>query len=241
MGTIAATFKKEFRAYFNSPIAYIFITVFLVLSNTLFMIKFFEVNLADMRGYFSLLPWIFLGFIPAVTMRLWAEEKKLGTMELLMTFPVRDRDVVLGKYLASLLFLIITVLLSFTIPLTISLLGDPDGGPIWGSYLGTILMGAAYLAIGLFISSLTENQIVAFIIGVATCLFFFLIGEPFIITEINQFSTALVPFFEYLGLGTHFNDISRGVIYLHDIIYYLSVIVFFLYLNVRSLESRKWN
>ena len=237
MGTIAATFKKEFRSYFNSPIAYIFITVFLVLSNWLFMRGFFIYNQADMRGYFAFLPWIFLFFIPAVTMRLWAEEKKQGTLELLMTFPVKDRDVVLGKYLASLLFLTITVLLSFSIPLTISILGDPDGGPILGSYVGTILMGAAYLAIGLFLSSLTENQIIAFILGVAGCFLLFIVGEEFILSTLPQ---ALVPLFKFLGLGTHFDSISRGVLDSRDILYYVSVVVFFLYLNVRSLESRKW-
>jgi len=237
MGTIAATFKKEFRTYFNSPIAYIFITVFLVLTNWLFMRAFFIYNQSDMRGYFAFLPWIFLFFIPAVTMRLWAEEKKLGTMELLMTFPVRDRDVVLGKYLASLLFLTITILLSFSIPLTISILGDPDGGPIFGSYLGTILMGAAYLAIGLFFSSLTENQIIAFILGVAGCFLLFIIGEEFVLLTLPQ---TLVPLFKFLGLGTHFDSISRGVLDSRDILYYLSVVVFFLYLNVRSVESRKW-
>jgi ABC-2 type transport system permease protein len=191
-----------------------------------------------MRGYFTLLPWIFLFFIPAVTMRLWAEEKKLGTIEVLMTLPVNDYEVIIGKYLAAYLFLALTILLSISLPITLVILGGTDLGPIIGGYLGALLMGGAYLAIGLFASSLSENQIVAFILGIAFCFGLFIIGENFVLMAIPARFAAL---FSYLGLGTHFESIGRGVIDTRDIIYYLSVIGFFIFLNIRSLESRKWS
>ncbi len=237
MQSVMAVFKKEFRAFFLSPIAYIFITVYLVATNFLFFQSFFIVNQADMRGYFGLLPWAFLIFVPAIAMRSWAEEKKVRTLELLLTWPISDTQVVMGKFLANFAFLTIAVLLSVTVPITIAILGNPDGGAILGGYIGTVLMGAAYLAIGMWVSSLTENQIVAFILGVVVTLALFLIGTPFVAM---QMPSAVVPFLTYLGLGSHFDSIGRGVIDSRDIIYYLSVIGFFLFLNVVSLESRKW-
>ncbi|MFP4416075.1 MAG: ABC transporter permease [Chitinivibrionales bacterium] len=237
MQNILAIFKKEFRAYFLSPIAYVFITVYLVVTNFLFFQGFFIMNQADMRGYFGLLPWVFLFFIPAITMRSWAEEKKIRSLELLLTWPVTDLQVVIGKFLASFLFLSIVMFLSVTVPITINYLGNPDMGPIIGGYLGAILMGAAYLSIGLWISSLTENQIVAFIVGVVVTFMLFMIGNPFVTMVAPP---ALVPVLSYLGLGSHFESIGRGVIDSRDIVYYSSVIGFFLFLNVRSLESRKW-
>ncbi len=237
MEHIAAIFKKEFKAYFLSPIAYIFITVYLVVTNALFFQSFFLMNQADMRGYFALLPWIFLFFIPAITMRVWAEEKKMKTLELLLTWPLSDVEVVVGKFLASFCFLAVSILLSITVPVTIMILGRPDLGPIIGGYLGALLMGGAYLAIGLWVSSLTENQITAFIVGVVCTFVMFIIGNPFITMAAPAF---LVPTLTYLGLGTHFESIGRGVVDSRDIIYYISVIWFFLFLNIRSIESRKW-
>ena len=237
MENILTITKKEFRSYFISPIAYIFITVFLVISNFLFFQSFFLINQADMREYFSLLPWIFLFFIPAITMRSWAEEKRGKTLELLLTWPLSDIEVVIGKYLASLAFLFVAILSSLTIPITIAILGSPDMGPIIGGYVGALLMGGAYLAIGLWISSHTENQIIAFIVGVVASFIMFIIGNPFVTMAVPGW---MVPLFSYLGLGNHFQSIERGVIDSRDIIYYLSVIGFFLFLNVQSLGSRKW-
>lgn len=229
-------FRRELAGYFNSPIAYIFITVFLGLSSWLFFKGFFVVGEASLRMFFGLLPWIFLFFVPAITMRLWAEEKKVGTMELLMTLPVTDTEAVLGKYLASLAFLMLSLALSFVIPIIVSMLGDPDPGQIVGGYVGAVLMGGAFLAIGLFISSLTESQIVAFIIAVVATFGLFILGEDFVLFGVPDW---LVPVFSFAGLGGHYDSISRGVIDSRDIIYYLSIIVFFLYLNVKSIESRK--
>jgi ABC-2 type transport system permease protein len=237
MQNIMAIFKKEFKTYFLSPIAYIFITVYLITTTFLFFQGFFLVNQADMRGYFDLLPWVFLFFVPAITMRSWAEEKKIKTLELLLTWPVSDVEVVAGKFLASFALLSIVVLLSISIPITIAILGHPDMGQIVAEYIGALLLGAAYLAIGLWVSSMTENQIVAFIIGVVVTFILFIIGSPFITMVAPSF---LVPVFTFMGLGNHFESISRGVIDSRDIIYYLSVIGFFLFLNVCSLGSRKW-
>jgi ABC-2 type transport system permease protein len=235
--TIRTICGKEFKAFFVSPIAYVFITVYLVVTNFLFFQGFFLINQADMRGYFGLLPWVFLFFVPAITMRTWAEEKKVKTLEILLTWPVSDLQVVLGKFLAAFAFLAVAILLSITIPITIVFLGNPDVGAIVCSYVGALLMGAAYLAIGLWISSLTENQIVAFILGVVATFILFIVGSPFVTMAAPS---LVVPVLTYLGLGTHFDSIGRGVIDTRDIIYYLSIIGFFLFLNVRSLESRKW-
>lgn len=237
MDNILTIFRKEFKTFFISPIAYIFITVYLVVTNFLFFQSFFLINQADMRAYFSLLPWIFLLFVPAITMRSWAEEKKLKTLELLLTWPVSDFQVVFGKFLAAFSFLAITILLSISVPITVAILGSPDMGPIFGGYLGALLMGGAYLAIGLWISSFTENQIVAFILGVVITFALFIIGNPFVTMASPS---MLVPVLSYIGLGNHFESIERGVIDTRDIIYYFSVIGFFLFLNVQTLGSRKW-
>jgi ABC-2 type transport system permease protein len=210
-----------------------------VLSSAIFFYVwlFFLKNQASLRGFFSLLPWLFLFLSPSLTMRAWAEEKKLGTMELIITLPVKDYEVVLGKFLASLFFLTLTILFTFPLVLTCLYLGEPDLGPIIGGYCGAVLLGATYLSIGLFASSLTENQIVAFIIGVSICFLFLLIGEEMIITLLPD---ILVPVFAYLGLANHFDSIGRGVIDSRDLLYYLSVTGFFLFLNICSVESRKW-
>lgn len=237
MTNIAAIFKKEFRSYFNSPIAYIFITFFLGLSSWLFFRGFFFSNQAEMRVFFVYMPWIFLFFVPAVTMKLWAEEKKIGTIEILMTLPIRDYEVVLGKFFASFALLIVTVLLSLVIPFLVMYFGDPDGGIIITGYIGLLLMGAAYLSIGLCASTLTENQIIAFILGIFTCFVLLIIGEDIVLFNAPDW---LFPIFSYLGLGAHYSSILRGVLDSRDIIYYLSVIGFFLYLSTLAVESRKW-
>jgi ABC-2 type transport system permease protein len=237
MEKILAISRKEFRSYFLSPIAYVFITVYLVVSSFLFFQTFFLNNEAEMRGYFQFLPWIFLFFVPAITMRSWAEERKVKTLELLLTWPVSDFEVVAGKFLAAFGFLTVAILLSITIPITIMLIGKPDMGPIIGGYVGLLLMGGAYLALGMWISSYTENQIIAFILGVVATFVLFIVGSPFIVVFAPG---ALAPLLTYLGLGTHFESIQRGVIDSRDIIYYCSVIGFFLFLNIQSLASRKW-
>jgi ABC-2 type transport system permease protein len=215
----------------------IFISIFLALSAWLFFRTFFLQNQATMRDYFSLIPWFFLFLIPAITMRLWAEEKKLKTTEILFTWPIKDYEAVLGKFLASFIFLAITLALSVSIPISISFLGDLDWGIVIASYLGALFLGGAFLAIGLFISSLTDNQIIAFILAIAISFAAFIIGESLVLYLLPNF---LVNIFQYLGLGYHFASINRGVLDSRDIIYYLSVIFLFLYLNARQIEARKW-
>ena len=237
MSVVKAIFNKEFKGYFSSPTAYVFMTVYLVLTGWLFFRAFFFEAQASMRYYFVVLPWIFLFLLPAVTMRTWAEEKSSGTLELMLTLPVKDYEVVLGKFLACFFFLALTVMFSFPIPLIVYMYGNPDPGPLIGGYLGALFMGAAYLSIGIFASGLTKNQIVAYIMGIALCFFMFILGEGLVLGLLPK---ALVPIFEYLGLGSHFHSIGRGVIDTRDLVYYVSVVVFFLFLNVRTVESRKW-
>ena len=238
MNNILAIFRKEFKSYFSSPIAYIYITVFIVLSSWLFFRGFFVINQADMRGYFGLMPWMFLFFVPAVTMKLWAEERKLGTDELLMTLPVREHEALIGKYLAGFMLFVVSIASTWIIPVVLFAVGNPDGGPIVGGYLGVLLMGAAYLAIGLFASTLTENQIVAFILGVVICFALLIIGEDFVLFSVPQW---LVPICSYLGLGAHFASIGRGVLDSRDLIYYLSLVGFFRSMSVHMGEARKWS
>ena len=235
--TIYILFKKELMHYFNSPIAYIFIGVFLIVGNWLFFNNFFLVGQASLRGYFMLLPWIFLFLSPAITMRLWAEEKKGGTIEFLLTLPITDWQIVLAKFFGALAFMFISLLLTLTLPITIGSLGSIDLGPIIGSYLGALFLGGSYLAIGLFISSLTKNQIIAFMLGLVACFFAFMVGADFVLASSPKFA---VPIMKFLGLGSHFHNIAKGVIDSKDIIYYVSFIFLFLWLNVRIIEKRAW-
>lgn len=235
--TIYVLCKKELMGYFNSPIAYIFIGVFLIVGNWLFFNSFFVLGQASLREYFSLLPWIFLFLSPAITMRLWAEEKKSGTVEFLLTLPITDWQAVLAKFMSSLFFLLICLALTLTLPISIAYLGSIDMGPVVGSYLGALFLGGAYLALGLFISSLTKNQIIAFISALVACFCFFVIGTDFTLINVPQFA---VPVLKFLGLGSHFSNIAKGVIDTKDIVYYLSFIFIFLWLNAKVIEGRKW-
>ena len=233
--TIYTLVKKELGAYFNSPIAYIFISVFLVAGNWLFFNYFFLVSQVSLRSYFSILPWIFLFLSPAITMRLWAEEKKSGTDELLLTLPITDWQVVLSKFLGSLVFLSIALVLTFTLPLTLALLGDVDTGVIIGSYLGALFLGGSYLSLGLFISSITKNQIVAFILSLMACFGVFIVGTGFVL---DSAPGAIAPIFKFIGLGSHFETIAKGVIDSKDIIYYISFIFLWLWLNTKIINRR---
>ncbi|MEW5768702.1 MAG: ABC transporter permease subunit [bacterium] len=211
------------------------LTVFLLISGWFFSSSFFLINQATLRGGFNIIPLIFLFFAPAITMRLISEEKKSGTIELLVTMPVRDSEIILGKFFAAMALLSVAVLLTFPYAIIISFLGDLDWGPVMGGYLGLILMGAAYLAIGLFASSLTENQVVAFIVALLFAFTLFMLDK--VLMFVPQ---GLVSILEYLSIEYHFTNISRGVIDSRDIIYYLSLIIFSLLLAVRGLGSRRW-
>ncbi len=235
MRNVWSIYRKELKSYFNSPVAYIVITVFLLISGWFFSTNFFLMGQATVRTALSIIPLIFIIFVPAITMRSIAEEKKSGTIELLVTMPTRDADIILGKFFAALTLLAIAVFFTFAYVITASLFGNLDEGPTFGGYMGLLLLGSAYLAIGIFASSTTENQIVAFIIGFLIILVFFLLDKVLIFMP-----APLVSILEYLSVDYHFNSLARGVIDSRDIIYYLSLTIFALVLATRALESRKW-
>ncbi len=230
--------KREFIAYFTSPIAYVAISVFLVVVGLKFFIvdEFFEVGQASLRSLFDLLPIFFLFYLPAISMRLVAEEKRTGTFELVMTLPVTDADIVLGKYFGALGFLVVTLLLTLLYPLLIGVLGNPDYGIILGSYLGVFLLGAAYLAIGLMTSAWTTNQIVGYVLGsVLAALFYFqdrLVG---------LFWEGAHRFMEFASMGAHYANFTKGVVDSRDLVFFVSVITFTLLMATFSLTSRRWS
>lgn len=227
---------KELRSFFNSPVAYVILTLFLLISGWFFSSGLFLINQADLRDLVSMvIPLAFLFFVPAITMRVLAEEKKSGTLELLVTLPVRDAEIVLGKFLAALLLLASALLLTFAYPLTLAILGDPDGGAIVGGYLGLLFMGGSYLAIGVFTSGLTQNQIVAFITGFVLMFLFFMLDKVVIF-----FPGAIASVLEYLSITYHLENIARGIVDSRDVVYFVSVITVFLFLAIRTLESRRW-
>ncbi len=233
--TVFTLFKKELWSYFNSPIAYIFIAVFLIAGNWLFFQNFFLYQQASLRNFFSLLPWIFLFLAPALTMRLWAEERKSGTAEFLFTLPLTDWQAVLAKFFGALAFVGLALLATLTVPFTVASLGRVDIGPIVGGYLGALFLAGSYLSIGLFVSAMTKNQIIAFIVGLAACFIFFIIGYDFVVLTAPAW---LSPVMSFIGLGNHFDNIARGVVDTKDVVYYVSFIFLFLWLNVRLVGKR---
>ncbi|MBI5359789.1 MAG: Gldg family protein [Planctomycetes bacterium] len=237
MHNIFTILKKELKAYFYSPIAYIFLTLFLGLSSWLYLNTLFESGQTDIRMYFFYYPWIFLFFIPALAMRLWSEEKNTGTIELLMSFPARTYELVLGKFFAGVAFLVMAFVLSLTVAFSVSSIGSLDWGPVISSYVGATLIGASFLSLGGFMSALTRNQIIAFLITVVTAFILFLAGTPFLL---KMLPASIVPFVQFLGLGGHFDTISKGVIDSRDVIYYVSFMVFMLYLNTAAIENQRW-
>jgi ABC-2 type transport system permease protein len=232
VGTI---FKKELRSYFNSAVAYVVIVVFLAIVGWMYTSSMFLINVASLRMMFELIPLVFLFVVPAITMRLLAEEKKAGTIELLTTKPLHDWEIVAGKFLAAWALIGIALLPTLIYYITVAFLGDIDNGPVIGGYLGLLLMAGVYVAVGLLASSLTENQIVAFIVGLLLMFAFFMMDKVLIF--VPDFMTSIV---EYLGIDFHFSNIARGVIDSRDIVYFGSVLGFTLYLSVVSLEKRKW-
>ena len=233
MRQVPHIFKKEFRTYFVSPIAYIVISIFLIVTGWFFFSTFFLFNQANLRNFFSLLPVVFAFVVPAVTMRLFSEELNVGSYEILLTMPVTYREVVLGKFLAGVAFVTAMLLPTLAYPVTITFLGDLDWGPVVGGYVGAVLLGASFSAVGLFASSLTRNQIVAFIVGVAVCFALVLIDKILFFLP-----SPLVGVLEYLGADYHFENISKGILDSRDIIYFLSVIFISLYATHLAMEEK---
>lgn len=232
-------YRKELKSYYESPIAYIFMVVFLAAAVWVFFRGFFLIGEASLRSMFMLIPWLCLFFIPAISMRLWAEERKTGTNELLFSLPLGEWEVVLGKYLAALLVYTVTLLLTLPVAISVSFIGNLDWGVAIGSYVGALFLGAAILSIGTFVSSLTTNQIVAFILGVIVVAVLMVVGEPIVTMFIPSSFSWLTPYAQYLGVAQHFSSISRGVLDTRDFVYYLLLIIFPLYLTVKSIRARK--
>ena len=232
---IGPIFRRELRSYFNSPVAYVVMVVFLVIIGWFFSSNMFLMNVASMRIVFEIVPLIFLFFVPAITMRLLAEEKKSGTLELLTTKPVRDVEIVLGKFFAAWTLLAAALAPTLLYFITLLSLGQIDIGPVVSGYLGLLLMGAVYIAIGIFASSITENQIVAFIVSFLIVLALFLMDKVLMYVP-EAFASTL----EFLAIDYHFSNIACGVIDTRNIIYFGSLLGFSLLLATVSLERRKW-
>ncbi|MBI2411155.1 MAG: Gldg family protein [Candidatus Kerfeldbacteria bacterium] len=235
MKNTLALFKKEFQSYFHSLLSYLFIVVFLVVLSWLFWQNLFLVGQTTMRDFFSLLPWFFLFLLPALTMRLWSEEKKLGTMETLLTLPISDAQAVLAKFFAAASFVALVLLFSLPLPITLASIGHLDWGPVIGAYIGAWLLGCSYIALGQWVSSLTKNQIVAFLITIVAGFIFLLFGMSFFTNSGGILSKV----FYLLSTQTHFQNLAKGVIDLRDIVYYFSFIGIFLFINTKSIDKQR--
>ncbi len=235
-------FKRELMSYFTTPLAYIFIIIFLVLSGvfSFYLGNFFERGQADLNSFFMFHPWLYLFFIPALSMRLWAEERKAGTIELLLTLPISVVDAVLGKFLAAWAFTSIALFLTFPMWITVNYLGNPDNLVILAGYLGSLLMAGAFLAIGSCLSALTKNQVIAFIVTAVVCFAFVLSGYPLVLDFFSGWAPSIIvdtiSFFSFL---THFEALSKGVIDIRNLIYFASLIIFWLFATTVLIEMKK--
>jgi ABC-2 type transport system permease protein len=228
--------RREIRTYFNSPVAYIVVTVFTAITGYLFFTQLFMEKQAELRQLFGFMPFLFMFMVPAITMRLLADEKSTGTLELLSTMPVRDWEVVVGKFLAALALVGTAVGLTIVFAISVRTLGPLDRGPAIGGYIGLLLMGGAFVSIGVMCSAWTRNSIVAFIASFGISFALYLFGK------LTQFMPeALQPVISFLSIDGHFENIGRGVIDTRDVIYYLSIIGTCLLLATTSLESRRWS
>ena len=242
MRETAIIFRREFAGYFATPLASVFIVIFLVTAGafTLFLGRFFDRGQASLESFFTFHPWLYLLLIPAISMRLWAEERKTGTIELLLTLPVTVTSAVLGKFLAAWAFT--AVALAGTVPfwITVNVLGTPDNGTILAGYIGSLFMAGAYLAIGSAMSALTRNQVIAFILAAALCFLFVVSGTVLVQDFFSAWAPAwLLDSISWFSFLSHFQAISRGVIDLRDFVFFASVIALFLFANVVAVERRK--
>jgi len=235
-------FKREFAGYFASPVAYVFIGIFLVLSSVFafFIGGFYERGQADLLAFFNFHPWLYLFLVPAIAMRSWAEERKSGSIELLMTLPVSTWQVTLGKFLAAWSVLGLALILTFPLWLTVNYLGQPDNGIIVAAYLGSWLMAGAFLAIGMCMSALSKNQIIAFILAIVVCFLFVVSGSSIVLDSFKGWAPSIlldtVASFSFL---THFEAMAKGVIALNDLGYFFLVTVAWLYAGLLIIEQKK--
>ena len=242
MNIISAIFRRELQSYFATPVAYVFIVIFLVLMGTFtfYLGGFYEQGQADLRAFFNFHPWLYLFLVPAISMRLWAEERKSGSVELLMTLPVTPWQAVLGKYLAAWAFTGIALTLTFPIWITVNYLGDPDNGTIFAAYIDSLLMAGGFLAIGSCMSAITRNQVIAFVISIVVCFGFLLSGFPMVLDVFRGWlPQVIVDAVASLSFLSHFSNISRGVIDFRDLVYFGLVIGTFLYANTIILQWKQ--
>jgi ABC-2 type transport system permease protein len=242
MNRLMTLLRREFRGYFATPVAYVFIVIFLFLTGifTFYVGGFYERNQADLEPFFRYLPWLYMLLIPAISMRLWSEERKSGTIELLMTLPISLADAVLGKFLAAWLFTALALALTFPLWLTVNYLGDPDNTVIAAGYLGSLFMAGGFLAIGSCISALTKNQVIAFVISFVICFAFNLSGFPIVLDFFRAWAPGvIVDTISSFSFLTHASSIQKGVIDLRDVIFFTSLIGFFLYANMLAIDAKK--
>jgi ABC-2 type transport system permease protein len=238
---VRAVAKRELASYFASPVAYVFLVIFLLLTGFLTFTAgaFFERGEASLASFFAWHPWVYLVLVPAVGMRLWAEERRAGTLELLLTLPLTDGQAILGKFLASWAFLAIALALTFPVAITVNVLGDPDNGQIFAGYLGSLLLAGAYLAITCLTSAMTRNQVIAFVLSVVICLFLLLAGySPVTGLMARWASPALVDTVAAFSVVTHFDGFQKGVVDSRDLLFFLSVIGFSLFATGVVLRNR---
>lgn len=242
MNNTLAIFKRELSGYFATPVAYVFIVIFLFLTGafTFYLGAFYERNQADLEPFFRFHPWLYLFLIPAIAMKLWSEERKSGSIELLMTLPIKTRDAVLGKFLAAWCFTGLALFLTFPVWITVNYLGAPDNTVILASYIGSLLMAAGYLAIGSCISALSKSQVIAFVVSVVICFLFNLSGFPLVLDFFRGWAPqALVDGIASVSFLTHFESIKKGVIDFRDLFYFAALISFWLYANIVIIEMKK--
>ena len=242
MNNIRAIFKRELYGYFSTPVAYVFIVIFLFLTGifTFYIGSFYERGQADLEPFFRFHPWLYLFLIPAIAMRLWSEERKSGTIELLMTLPISITDAVIGKFLAAWCFSGIALLLTFPMWITVAYLGEPDHTVILASYIASLLMAGGFLAIGSCISAITKSQVIAFVISVVICFLFILSGFPVVINFFQAWAPQmLIEAVASLSFLTHFESIRKGVIDIRDLIYFSVLIAFWLYATIVTIEAKK--
>jgi ABC-2 type transport system permease protein len=232
---------RELRAYFATPVATVFIVIFLALQGTLTfnLGQFFDRGQADLNPFFTFIPWVFLLLIPAITMRLWAEERRLGTIELLLTLPITQTQAVLGKFLAAWVFCAIALLLTFPFVIAVNILGQPDNGVIAAGYLGCLLIAGAFLSVGAAMSAVTRNQVIAFVLAVALCFVFAVASNPIVNDFLAQNLPGVAAFARRLAIMDRFTNFTRGVIALRDLIYFGTFMAFFLFLNTVLVDQRK--
>ena len=234
--------KREFAGYFNTALALVFVVIFVALTSAFafYVGNLFARGQADLLPFFQYHPWLYLMLVPAVAMRLWAEERKSGTIELLMTLPIAPWQAILGKFLAAWAFIGVALVLTFPIWITVNVLGSPDNGVIFASYIGSFLMAGAYLAIGSFISALTKNQVIAFIVAALICFLFLMAGLNLVLGFVRDWApTFIVSGLESMSFLSHFQQITKGVISLSTLIFYFTLIAFFLFANTLAIEQKK--